>query len=218
MRTTRKRLGEPDLTWLSPGTSSHSAVDSTRGPRMGGPDTTTQPPGCTKRVAKGTKAPVFPAQRMTTASNRPANRVTTSSARAFTTSTPESPSSRTAVERKDARRWRASINTTVVSGRTTLMGTPGNPAPAPRSASASNRPGRARRNRRLSRKRFSTIQSGRLLPTSRAVLCHLSNISRYLQNWSDSRAVRGRPSSSVAPSARVTRGSVIWRGRLPPDS
>ncbi len=171
------------------------------------------PLGARSRLAAGMSFPRSPAHRTTTTSNRPTSSPGASSTRALHTRTPESPNSRTTVERNDARRWRDSIRTTSASRRTILIGIPGMPAPEPRSARHAKPTGRTWRKSRLSRRSSSTIHSGSAEPTSRWIDCHFNSKVRYLLNRSASESVRGRARIARAPSRSRSSGSITG-GRL----
>src|SRR5438128_1473164 len=118
------------------------------------------------------------------------------------------PSSRMTAERKDARFARDSISEMLTPGRTILIGIPGSPAPDPMSASDWNSGGSALRKRRLSRNKFSTIQSSSAEPIKRWDFCHFCNSFRYLPNDSSSVAARGRPRIEAAPDASASSAAV----------
>ena len=149
----------------TPGTSNHSPVLKNR--RSGGPEQTTIPPGDVSIAATGKTSLGSPAHRTTTAPKARIILCGRFSARSATTCVRSSRSSRITADKKDTRRRRDSISTTSKLGRTILIGTPGNPAPEPRSAMALILTGKNFRNKRLSRNRFSTTQVGSAEPTRR---------------------------------------------------
>ena len=134
-----------------------------------------------------------------------------SSARPATTRQPRSPSSRTTVDRNDARRSRDSIRATFNSGRTILSGMPGTPAPDPRSAMTSTSAGSSAKNRRLSRMTFSRSHRGSIDPTRRWTRCHRVRRVRYRTNASVSRDDRSRSRIRLDSSARTASSERLSR-------
>ena len=159
-RITKERV-DPGV---DPATSTR--VPRSRFRRLGEPETMTIPPALTRLAAIGRTSVTPPAHRASTASCDSVIRSPKSSALSASTWTLVSPNSRISVARNDARRWRDSMRVTRSSGLTILMGTPGNPAPDPRSAIVATSLGKTLRNSKLSRKRCSTIQTGSDDPTS----------------------------------------------------
>src|SRR5215813_588902 len=122
-----------------------------------------------------------------------------------------SPSSRITADKNEALRALDSMRTLRVPGLTILRGIPGSPAPEPTSARETNLGGSTLRNRRLSRKSFSTIQAVSEEPTKRWDFCHFWSSFRYLPNASSSPAVSGRPRMRTPPDASASSGDVKMR-------
>ena len=166
--------------------------------------------GSKRCAATGTSSVKSPAQRITTASySRSARGM--SSARPATTRQRRSPSSRTTVDRNDARRSRDLIRVTFNSGRTILSGMPGTPAPDPRSAMTSTSVGSRAKNRRLSRMTFSISHRGSIDPTRRWTRCHRVRRVRYRTNASVSRDDRSRSRIRLDSSARTVSSERLSR-------
>src|SRR5262249_30173107 len=167
------------------------------------PEATMAPPSFTNSCAKATTPVMGPAHLATAASSAFRQGRGADSTRSESTTTPSRLSSRTTVDRNEAR-WRrdSTSSTGSSSGFTILIGTPGTPAPDPISTRLRNPWGITRRNKRLSRRRRSTIQSGSDDPKSRRVLLHLVNKFRYFLNCWASASVRLRPRISAAPLRR----------------
>ncbi len=188
-----------------------------KGPETGGPAAATTPPSFTNLAASGIVRSSLPAQRITTASKVPRSDNSNSSARASRTRALVSPSSLTAVSRKDDRRRLDSNRLSSTSGRTIAIGIPGRPAPAPKSRIDLASGGSTLRKSRLSSNRCSTIHSGLVEPMSRWTDPHLTNKSRYFRNvarsyWLGalSRIARNPTSKSFGRSAGPARFR-LWR-------
>jgi hypothetical protein len=176
-------------------------------------ETTTTPPFRTRRLAGDRTDVISPVHRITTASTLPAYSSPRLSVRDAITATCESSSSRTTVNRKDARRCRASIRITATSGRAIAIGIPGNPAPDPISASALAVDGTAPKKARLCNTTFSISHDGSTEPTSRWVFCHLPNKFRYLTSIVPSEAVRARSRPGIGDSNREGGRTITSRRR-----